>query len=74
MNDMSMFGVGNWIGIFSTVLLIICFYFTLTFFQNVKSGDERLMKQAKLAAVICLALALLFPAFYNFYLVNQMMQ
>ncbi|QBQ07095.1 hypothetical protein E2C16_07915 [Sporosarcina pasteurii] len=67
-------GVGNWIGIFTTILIVLCFYFTLTFFQYLKSDEERLVKQSKLAAVICLALGLLIPALYSFYIYNEMMR
>ena len=67
-------GTGNWVGIFSTIFIILCFYFTLTFFQYLKQGDTRLISQSKLAAVICLAASLLIPALYNLYIFNAMMQ
>ncbi|MFJ7827736.1 hypothetical protein [Psychrobacillus sp. NPDC096623] len=67
-------GTGNWLGIFSTVLIIMCFYFTLTFFQYLKQGDARLTRQSKFGAVICLALGLLIPAMYNLYIINEMMK
>ncbi|GKV57584.1 hypothetical protein NCCP2222_35310 [Sporosarcina sp. NCCP-2222] len=57
--------VPGWAGILSLILFILCFYFTLTFFQYVKAGDMRLAKQSKAAAVGCLALGLLIPAFYS---------
>lgn len=53
----------GWIGIASVLLVIFCFYFTLTFFENLHKGDERITKQSKLAAIICLGLALLIPVF-----------
>ncbi|WP_078816733.1 hypothetical protein [Sporosarcina newyorkensis] len=74
MNDMNFMGAGNWIGMLSTILIIICFYFTLTFFQSLRSNNERLAKQSKLAAVTCLALGLLLPVLYGFYIYNQMMR
>jgi len=74
MNDMNFMGAGNWIGMLSTVLIIICFYFTLTFFQHLRLNDERVVNQSKLAAVICLALGLLLPVLYGFYMYNQMMR
>lgn len=74
MNSINLMGAGNWIGILTTILIVLCFYFTLTFFQYLKSGDERLVKQSKLAAVICLALGLLIPALYSVYIYNEMMR
>src|SRR5699024_9777568 len=73
-NDLTIMGTGNWIGMLSTVLIIICFYFTLTFFQHLRLNDERVVNQSKLAAVICLALGLLLPVLYGFYMYNQMMR
>lgn len=54
------------VGIVSTVLIVLCFYFTLTFFQHLKLGDERLTKQSKLAAIVCLAASLLLPVLSPF--------
>ena len=51
----NLMGTGNWLGIFSTVSMILCFYFFLTFFQHLKQGDARLTSQSKIGAVICLA-------------------
>ncbi|MCM3584853.1 hypothetical protein M3182_03720 [Mesobacillus maritimus] len=65
--------IGIWIGIFSALLLAACLYFTLTYFEHLKQGDERLIKQSKLFAVISLFLALGVPGFYQLYLFNQMM-
>ena len=73
-NFFTLMGTGNWLGILSTILIILCFYFTLTFFQSLKSGDERIIRQYKLAAVISLALGLFIPAIYNLYMINKMMQ
>lgn len=74
MSNMEMFGMGGWTGIASALLFVASFYFTLTFFEHLKSEDGRLRKQSKLAAVICLALALLLPAIYQLYFVNEMMR
>ena len=74
MDNINLMGAGNWIGVLTTILIVLCFYFTLTFFQYLKSDDERLVKQSKLAAVICLALGLLIPALYSFYIYNEMMR
>jgi hypothetical protein len=65
---------GNWLGILSMILIVLCLYFSLTFFQHLKSGDDRLIKQSKLAAVFCLALGLLIPALYSLYIYNEMMK
>lgn len=73
-NFTTLMGTGNWLGILSTILFIIGFYFTLTFFQSLLSGDERIIRQNKLAAVISIALGLLIPAIYNLYMINKMMQ
>lgn len=45
---------------------VACFYFTLTFFQQVRTGEERLIKQSMLAAVCSLALALILPIVMTF--------
>ncbi|PAQ15748.1 hypothetical protein CD798_05280 [Bacillaceae bacterium SAOS 7] len=74
MEEVDVFGSANWIGILSTIFVILCFYFSLTFFQHLKSDNERMINQSKLAAVICLAIALLVPAIYNLYIFNKMMQ
>lgn len=47
-----------WAGIVTMVLLIFCFYFTLTFIENLHIGDGRILKQSKLAAVLCFGSAL----------------
>lgn len=74
MNNTALMGTGNWLGVLSTILIVFCLYFTLTFFQNLKTGDERIIKQSKIAAVVCLALGLLIPALYNLYIFNEMMR
>ncbi|GGB62263.1 hypothetical protein GCM10007199_30230 [Fictibacillus barbaricus] len=58
---MSLIDVDHWVVMLSLILIILCFYFTLTFFHYLKLGDERMIKQSKLAAVICLALSFLIP-------------
>lgn len=65
--------LGIWLGIFSAVMLTACLYFTLTYFEHLKSGAEREKKQSKLFAVITLFLALGVPAFFQLFLFNQMM-
>lgn len=67
-------GAGNYLGILSTILFILGFYFTLSFFQSLKSGNEHFIRRYKLAAVLSIALGLLIPALYNLYMINKMMQ
>lgn len=69
----SMGSIGIWIGILSVILLGFCLYFTLSYFEHLKYGDDRLMNQTKLGAVLTLVLALLIPAFYQLLIFNQMM-
>ena len=73
MDNLNVFGVANWVNILAMVFIVLCFYCTLTYFQYLKEGDDRLIKQSKLAAVISLAIALLVPALYNFYIFTNMM-
>ncbi|MFF2753006.1 hypothetical protein ACFVR1_04505 [Psychrobacillus sp. NPDC058041] len=74
MANMNLLGAGNWLGILSTILIVLCFYFSLSFFQHLKTGEERLIKQSKFAAVFCLAMSLLIPALYSLFIYNQMMK
>ncbi|MFC5588157.1 hypothetical protein ACFPRA_04640 [Sporosarcina soli] len=74
MDNLNFMGTGNWLGILSLILIVLCFYFSLSFFQYLKLGDERLIKQSKFAAVFFLALSLLIPAIFNFYVYYQMMK
>ncbi|MGM9945568.1 MAG: hypothetical protein ACI33M_11525 [Lysinibacillus sp.] len=73
MDNFNAFGAANWVNIVAMIFLILCFYFTLMYFQYLKEDDDRLIKQSRLVAVICLATALLVPAFYNFYVFTKMM-
>ncbi|MFF5994941.1 hypothetical protein AAGS61_09310 [Lysinibacillus sp. KU-BSD001] len=70
----NIYGSAIWVDILPRVFIILCFYCTLMFFRHLKDGDERLIKQSTLAAVFCLAVALLIPVMYHFYLYTQMMQ
>ncbi|MFD1032646.1 hypothetical protein [Metaplanococcus flavidus] len=72
--ETGLWGTGNLLGILSTLLIIVSIYFTFTFFEHLKSGDDRLRKQSKTAALICIAIALLIPAFYNMYINYEMMR
>lgn len=49
----------------SPLLLVLCFYFTLTYLHHLKKDDDRAIKKAKWAAVLSLGLALVVPALYN---------
>ncbi|WP_050182290.1 hypothetical protein [Domibacillus robiginosus] len=46
-------------GMLFTALIVLCCYFTLTFFEYLRKDDERIIKQSKIGAVICIALALI---------------
>ena len=48
----------SWLGVFSIVFIILSFYFTLSFIENLHLNDKRITKQSKRAAIICLGLAL----------------
>ena len=65
--------IGIWLGIFSAFMMTVCLYFSLTYFEHLKYGDDRLIRQSKLFAVISLVLALMVPAFYQLYMFNEMM-
>lgn len=56
----------NWIGITSIVLYMLTFYFVLSFIESIHKDDQRVVRQSKIAAMVCLALALLLPALYSF--------
>ena len=60
--------IGSSMGIFTVLMLAVCLYFTLTYFEYLKQGDKRLTKQSKLFAVITLFLALGVPAIYRIYI------
>ena len=60
--------IGGSMGIFTVLMLAVCLYFTLTYFEHLKQGDRRLIKQSKLLAVITLFLALGVPAIYGIYI------
>lgn len=56
----------NWIGITSIVFYMLTFYFVLSFIESIHKDDQRVVKQSKIAAMVCLALAMLLPALYSF--------
>ncbi|MGE7214981.1 hypothetical protein ACQKJC_00685 [Priestia koreensis] len=72
MSSVSLLGVNSWINVASAVLLVIGFYFTLSFLQALKEEDVRVTKQFKIAAVACIGAALLAPALYQLYIYFRM--
>lgn len=56
--------IDGWLGLISIVFIILCFYFTLSFIENLHKDDERITKQSKRAAIICLGSALLIPVLF----------
>jgi len=59
--------IGSGIGLLSVLLLGMCLYFILSFFQYLNEGDKRLVKQSKFFAVITLLLALAIPSIYQLF-------
>lgn len=57
--------IASWMGVISIAFIIFCFYFTLSFIENLHKGDERITRQSKIAAIICLGLGLLIPIIFN---------
>ncbi|MEK4700021.1 hypothetical protein MKX47_10525 [Solibacillus sp. FSL R7-0668] len=62
MELMSQSGLVYWLSFIPPLFFISCFYFTLTFFQQLKVGDETRIKKAKMGAILSLILALFIPA------------
>ncbi len=60
--EVSREGIG--MSIILILLIVLCFYFTLTFFESLRKGDERIIKQSKFAAITCMALALIIGITY----------
>ncbi|AIF45332.1 hypothetical protein [Virgibacillus sp. SK37] len=57
--------IATWIKVIAVISFVLSFYFTLTFFENVSKGDERVNKQLKAAAVICFGIAFLLPLLFS---------
>ncbi|WP_426909891.1 hypothetical protein [Rossellomorea aquimaris] len=53
----------SWVGFISISLIILCFFFTLNFIENLHEGDKRVAVQSKIAAIVCLGLSLLILLF-----------
>lgn len=51
-------------GMFAVLMLSVCLYFILSYFEYLKQEDKRLIKQSKFFAVITLLLALGVPAIF----------
>ena len=60
--EVSREGIG--MSIILILFIVLCFYFTLTFFEALRKGDERIIKQSKFAAIICMAVALIIGIIY----------
>ncbi|PFG14503.1 hypothetical protein ATG70_2735 [Bacillus sp. es.036] len=60
--EVSREGIG--MSIILILLIVLCYYFTLTFFESLRKGDERIIKQSKFAAIICMAIALVIGIIY----------
>ncbi|HWL23796.1 MAG TPA: hypothetical protein VNR38_08610 [Ureibacillus sp.] len=74
MDQLASFGtMGIWVGIFSSIMFVLCLYFFLTYFEHLKHDDDEQIRNSKFLAVVTLALALIVPAFYQLFLFNQMM-
>ncbi|GAA0440717.1 hypothetical protein GCM10008983_17190 [Lentibacillus halophilus] len=58
--------VMGWIAIISVLLTISSFYFALSFIESLHKNDERITKQSKTAAIICLGIALILPVIFSF--------
>ncbi|MEK4130006.1 MULTISPECIES: hypothetical protein [Solibacillus] len=74
MEMVNQFNSAIWMSFVTPIFLISCLYFSLSFLQHMKSGNEQLLNYNKWGAVLSLAFALLVPAFYNIYFYYQVMQ
>ena len=64
---------GIWLTFVTPIFLVSALYFTLSFFQQLKIDNERLVNQSKWGAVISLAIALIVPAIYQIVVYYQVM-
>lgn len=55
------------LSVITPLFFVLCLYFTLTFFQHLKSGDARRMKQAKIGTITSLAIGLFLPTLINLF-------
>ncbi|WP_155590771.1 hypothetical protein [Lysinibacillus cavernae] len=56
------------------LLMVVCFYLTLTYFHHLKTGDDKDIKKTKWWAVLCLAFAFIVPVLYNMITFTIMMR
>ena len=55
---LGLLGLGKWSVILFMLFIVLCFYFTLTFFEYSREDDHRIIKHSKIGTTICLAIAL----------------
>ncbi|MCM2532126.1 hypothetical protein NDK43_06660 [Neobacillus pocheonensis] len=55
-------------GLSVPMLIVLCFNYTLTFFEFLHKGDERSASKNKIAATICLFLFFSIPVVYSIYI------
>lgn len=71
---MNQFGSVIGLSFIPILFFISCFYFTLTFFQQLKTGDEARIKKAKMGAIVSLTFALVLPAIMQMIMYFLMMR
>lgn len=74
MEMMNQSGLIYWLTFIPPLFYISCFYFTLTFFQQLKVGDETRIKKAKIGAILSLILALFIPSIAQMIMFFSMMR
>ncbi|WP_200411908.1 hypothetical protein [Virgibacillus salexigens] len=57
----------GWIEVISVLLITFSLYFALSFIESLHKNDERVTKQSKFGAIICLGIALLLPVMFNLF-------
>lgn len=69
--------MGIWTALISLVppiFFTLCLVFIFNFFQGWKANNDERMANAKMGAVLCLAIALMTPVFFGHYLTWLMMR
>lgn len=54
------------IGLIVVVSFILTFYFTLTFFESLSKSQDRIVRQSKMAAIICFGIAIVLTTIIGF--------
>jgi len=72
MEGFSFWNIGILPNTISLILIVFCFYYTLSFLEHLKGDDIQAIKKAKRAAVIYLGAALAVPALTAIYYLFQM--